>query len=197
MKHPIILPALISLSLSSPWVFAEEQASQNPPAAAPAAAAPTTTPATEAEAKAPENTPYSRYMEIMQKRSEHRKQMQEYMDKLSNAKTPEERDKLTGEYDQMMQKHWEEMSNLRGGYGGGYAAPWGEDSEDMTPPPPPPYAYGPYGPRWGGYPRGYGPRARNFSGGMSQPPLITIEQHLQSIEKLLTEIKEALPEKAK
>lgn len=199
MKHPIILPALISLTLNSSWVFAEDPAPQNPPAANPVATDPAATaPATETESKASENTPYSRHMEIIQKRAEHRKEMQEYMDKLSNAKTPEEREKLTGEYDQMMQKHWEEMSKLRGGY-----APWGENSEDMMPPPPPPpYAYGPYGPRWGypgGYGRGYGPRARNFSGGgmPPQPPFVSVEEHLQKIEKLLTEIKEALPEKSK
>ena len=189
MKHPIILPAFISLTLSSSWLFAEEQAPQTAPAA--------TTPATEAtaqEAEAPKNTPYSRHLEMMQKHAEHRKEMQEYMDKLSNAKTPEEREKVTNEYDQMMQKHWEDMNKLR-------SAPWGEDSDDMMPPPPPPpYAYGPgpYGPRWGGgYPGGYGPRYRGSYGGMSQPPFVTIEEHLQNIEKLLKDIKEALPEKAK
>jgi len=184
VKHYFI-PTLISLAFTSPWAFAEETASSQPSSAQEQQ---------EAAPKPPQAAMPPSYMDLMQKHREHRQEMQDYMQKRKEAKTPEERQKLEQEYEQLMQKHWEEMQEMDD------YAPWG--GPDLPPPMPPPY--GGYGPRFGypgygagpgygtGYP-GYGPRGRGFSGPPAQPPFVTIEQHLQNIEKLLKEIKEALP----
>lgn len=145
------------------------------------------------------------------KRQAFRQQMQEQMEKVRNAKTPEERQQLMEEFDQVMQQHRQEMwggdwnssppyrggdyDDMRGR--GDYAPPpaWGDD---MPPPAMPPYGYGPPRGYYGGNDRPYTGRRGGMSprGGFSsqqQAHQEAMEQRLENIEKLLTEIVKALP----
>lgn len=145
------------------------------------------------------------------KRQAFRQQMQEQMEKVRNAKTPEERQQLMEEFDQVMQQHRQEMwgrdwnspSPYRGGdyddmRGRGDYAPPPARGDDMPPPAMPPYGYGPPRGYYGGNDRPSFDRRGGMSprGGFSsqqQAHQEAMEQRLENIEKLLTEIVKALP----
>jgi len=231
-----LLPTLISLALStSPWAFAQsvapDQAETTPPTTettatpSPAVETPpvvtsttTVTSSTATTEQSPVTTEQSpattdqasatppTAADMMAKRQAFRQQMQKQMEKVHNAKTPEERQQLMEEFEEVMQKHRQEMwggdSNSpppyrRGDYDdmrgrGDYAPPpaWGNDM--------PPYGYGPPRGYYGGDDRPYTGRRGGMSprGGFSsqqQAHQEAMEQRLENIEKLLTEIVKALP----
>jgi hypothetical protein len=134
---------------------------------------------------------------MMQKRMEQRKEMQALWQKIQEAKTPEERQKLMEEQRKMMQSHHEAMR------------------KDMQNDMPPPWAYGPppsYG-RMGGRPQmnmGHDdmdappmmrPRHRMMNdggcrametGSEFQQHQATMEKRMENIEKLLEKIADSL-----
>ena len=149
-----VLPTLVSLTLSSSWVLAEETPTAEPPAAAPPAAT------------QPHDPVMSHYQEMREKRATYMQEMQTLREKIRQATDQEEwqrlRDemrRLTNEMRQqrqeMREKMWKEGRMMhRRPYGppqGGYGPSWGGPSH--------------YGPREGYYGRPYGNR-----GGMPAMP---------------------------
>jgi hypothetical protein len=175
-----LLPALISLALFSPFAMADDHAAHGTtPAPAEATAAPPapSSPATSMNGMAaksgmmgntsenmpgmmmaePPGDPETMMQKRMAKRMENRKEMQALWQKIQEAKTPEERQKLMEEQHKMMQSHREEMrkemqANMQSG------------DDDMMPPPPP-WGYGP--------PPGYG---RGM--GMGRPPMMEMDDDM-------------------
>lgn len=218
-KH--LLPALISLAFLSPFVMAEHADHGTPPPPPPAA---TTTmesmtlpppPMTGMTGMSGSDMSGQADDAMMQKRMERRKEMQALWQKIQEAKTPEERQKLMEEQRKMMQSHHEAMRK--------------EMQDDM----PPPWAYGPppgYGRMGGGRPQmgmGYDdmdgappmmrPRHRMMNEGRGdggcrmmnmmdkmdhgdkmepgqefQQHQATMEKRMENIEKLLERIADAL-----
>lgn len=130
-KH--FLSALISLTLLSPLVMAEHGDHTPPPAMDSVGGM--------GMSGMSGMTGEDAYETMMKKRMENRKEMQALWQKVQEAKTPEERQKLMEEQQKLMQAHREEMR------------------KDMDMMPPPPY--------WGGH--GRPDRMRHM--GMGRPPM--------------------------
>lgn len=203
--------------LGSSWVLAQQPSTPTPPPSTTPPAA--TEPAKPADVAAPAATPSATpagqvtdtakpatppaptgQADFMAKRKAFRQQMREHMQKIQEAKDPQERQHLMQEYDQAMQKHRQEMWGMGSGE---YAGGGREGTEEEASPPARPY-YGPsygYGPPPGCYGGGCG---RPFGrGGMPGPGgfmgpqqahQAAVERHLEKIEKLLETIVDSLPD---
>jgi len=150
-----MLPALISLAISSSLAVAEEAVPQQPP----------TPPAVEQPAPMSENEG------MAQVRQAHRQYMQEQMEKIRQMQDPEERRRLVQDQMQEMQHVMQEMQGLLQeggaspaamGYGMGGPGVWGGGPEQGF--------GGPGGGSWGGGPeQGFGgPGGGSWGGGPEQ-----------------------------
>jgi len=172
-----LLPALISLALFSPFAMADEHAAHGT-TPAPATTPPSSTSMNGMAADSsvmgntsesmpgmmvePASDPETMMQKRMAKRMENRKEMQALWQKIQEAKTPEERQKLMEEQRKMMQSHREEMrkemqADMQSG-------------DDNMMPPPPSWGYGPPP----GYGRGMGmgnrPQMMEMDDDMDGPP---------------------------
>jgi hypothetical protein len=157
-----LLPALISLTFLSPLAMAESEHAHEhgtpPPVAsmensmAAATSAPPSMNMSDMSGMTgmAEQPPAAHSREaMMQKRMEKRKEMQALWQKIQEAKTPEERQKLMEEQRKMMQSHHEEMRKEM-------QQMQQDDMQQDDMMPPPPWGYGPppgYGRRMGGRPQ--------------------------------------------
>jgi|JFJP01.1.fsa_nt_gi hypothetical protein len=215
-KH--LLPALISLAFLSPFAMAEQANPGTPPPPPPATATmesmtlPPPPMTGMSGSGMTGQVGQADYDAMMQKRMEKRKEMQALWQKIQEAKTPEERQKLMEEQRKMMQSHQETMRK--------------EMQDGM----PPPWAYGPppgYGRMGGGRPQMMGmgyddmdeeppmrPRHRMMNEGRGgdggcrmmdkmgggqefQQHQATMEKRMENIEKLLERIADSLAAKQK
>lgn len=136
----LILPAIISCLLTTPLVWAEEDAEAAAEIQAPAAQ---TEPAAKTEPAQPEMTPPEGMEALMEKRMAHRKAMREKMRAIMTTEDREERQRLIEEQQAAIEAHRQEMQALM-------------EEHDLMPP----RGYPRYGQGYGYPHRGYDPRQR-------------------------------------
>lgn len=160
-----VLPTLVSLTLSSSWVLADETTAAEPSATTPPTAeAP---PAAPPDATQQHDSLMERYQELRKKQTAYMQEMQALREKLHQAaKDPEEWQRLRDEMQRLRDEMRQEMQQMR--------EKMRQEGRMM---PGGPYNRGPnrgqngrFGPRWGGPNYGPGPYNRPYRGGPGWMP---------------------------